>query len=129
MGVILGGVTGCLPLTVSGAPELCTTYLLPIFLGFLIIQWWFSSLARLAMAFGLPLCGLLVRLLLSSLHDRLNWFAHLYRGVIYAGFNDPYVRQPLLTLFFPVLVTVVTVVMFIVFQRKGYAKDAYNTEP
>jgi hypothetical protein len=122
--VVLGGLTGCLPFTVSGLPEFCAIVALPFCLGLLICRWWTDSLTRLALAIALPAFGSLVRLLSSSIHDGSNWFGRLIRAIGAVGFTEPYVRQILLTLLFPVLVTIVAAVMFICFQRRDHAKDA-----
>ena len=123
-GVILGGITGCLPLTVSGAPEFCAVVVLPICLGYLVNRCWTDSLVRLTVAILLPLIGSLVRLLSSSLHDGSNWFASLFRYIDAVGVSDPYSRHILLKLVFPVLVTVFTVAMLMISQSRGHAKDA-----
>jgi hypothetical protein len=120
--MVLGGVTGCLPFTVSGAPEFCTIVALPFCLGFVICRWWSDSLTRLGLALALPLFGSFVRLLSSSLHDGPNWFGSLVRALGVVGLRDPYLRRMLLTLLFPVLVAIVATVMFMVFQRRHHAK-------
>ena|ERR1022692_583063 len=122
--VILGGVTGCLPFTISDVPEFCAIVALPFCLGFLICRWWTDPITRLVLAVALPSFGSLVRLLSSSLHDGLNWFTRLFRAVGAVGISDPYLRQTLLTLLFPVAVTIMATVMFMIFQRRDHAKDA-----
>ena len=120
--MVLAGITGCLPFTVSGAPEFCAIVALPLYLGFLISGWWTDSPTRFTLAVLLPLFGVLIRLLASSLHDGSNWFARLFRAIGVAGFSDPYLRQTMLTLLFPVLVTIVATVMFMIFKRRDDAK-------
>jgi len=117
--VVLSGVTGCLPYSVSGAAEFCFIVALPFFLGLLISRWWTDSLTQLVLAAALPAFGSLVRLLSSSLYDGSNWFVRLFRAIGAVGVGDPYVRQMLLTLLFPVAVTIVATVMFTAFQRRG----------
>jgi len=39
------------------------------------------------------------------------------------GFSDPYLRQTLLTLLLPMLVTIVAAVMFKILQKRDHAKD------
>jgi hypothetical protein len=121
--VVLAGVTGCLPFTVSGVPEICVIVAVPLYLGFLISRWWIDSPTRFALAALLPLFGVLIRLLASSLHDGSNWFARLFRAIGISGLSDPQLRQTLLTLLFPVLVTIVATMMFMLFQRRGDAKN------
>jgi len=122
--VVLAGATGCLPFTVSGVPEFCAIVAVPFFLGFLITRWWSDTFTRLGLSVSLPLGGAAIRLASSSLHDSSNWFGRLFRAVGAVGIGDPYVRQTLLTLLFPVSVTIVATVMFMSFQRRAHAKDA-----
>ena len=95
---------------------------LPFCLGFLICRWWSDSLSQLVLALALPLFGSMVRLLSSSLHDGSNWFGRFFRGLGTVGLGDPYLRQTLLVLLFPVSVTIVATVMFVVFQRRRHAE-------
>ncbi len=122
--VVLAGATGCLPFTGSGLPEFCAIVAAPFVLGFLITRWWSDTFTRLALSVALPLFGAAFRLASSSLHDSSNWFGHLARAVGAVGIGDQYVRQTLLTLLFPVSVTIVATVMFMTFQRRAHAKDA-----
>jgi hypothetical protein len=94
---------------------------LPVYLGFLIATWWDSAPKQIALAVAVPVLGSLLRLLVTSLHDGSDWFGRIFRAVGAVGFVDPYVRQILLTLFFPVLVTILASVMFSIFQRRGHA--------
>ena len=120
----LAVLTGCLPFTFSGVLEFCAIVALPFCLGFLICRWWTGSLTRLALAIALSALGSSVRLFSSSLHDGANWFGRLFRAVGAVGISDPYVRQILLTLLFPVLVCTVATVMFMSFQRRAHVADA-----
>jgi hypothetical protein len=122
--MLLAGATGCLPYTISGLPEFCAIAAVPFFLGFLITRLWSDSVAQLTLSVALPLFGAGVRLASSSLLDGSNWFARLFRAMGAVGVGDPYVRQWLLTLLFPVFVTVVVTVMFMIFQRGAHARDA-----
>lgn len=122
--VVQACATGCLPYTVSGVAESCAIVVVPFVLGFLISRWWLDSSARLTLSVALPLFGAMVRLFSSSLHDGTNWFGALYRHFDTVGLGSPYLRQKLLTLLFPMFVTITAVVMFSIFQRRAYAKDA-----
>ena len=122
--VVLAGVIGCLPFTVSGLPEFCAIVAVPFVLGFLINRWWRDTFTRLALSVALPLFGAAIRLASSSLHDSSNWFGRLFRAVSAVGIGDPYIRQLLLTLLFPVSVTIMATVIFMTFQRRAYSKVA-----
>ena len=121
--LILAGASGCVPFTISGVLEICSIVALPFCLGFLISRWWTDSLTQFVLAVALPVFGSLVRLLSSSIHDGSNWFRHLFRVMRAVGFSDPYLRQTLLTLLLPILVTIVAAVMFKVLQKRDHAKD------
>ena len=117
----VGVATGCLPYTVSGVLEFLVIAVVPGCLGFLIARWWAGAPRQIALAVALPLFGSLVRLLVTSINDGSNWFSRLFRAVDAVGLSDPYVRQGLLTLLFPVFVTILATVIFMFFQRGEHA--------
>jgi len=118
---MLGAATGCLPYTVSGPTEFLTIGVVPICLGFLISRWWASTPTQIVLAVALPSFGALFRLFVTSLHDSSNWFSGLFRAVGAVGFSDPHVRQQVLTLLFPMFVTIVATVMYMLSRRKEHA--------
>jgi len=120
----LAVVSGVLPITVSGVPEFLAIVVLPFPLGFLICRWWDGTSKRLVLALAFPLFGSAIRLASSSIHDGTNWFAGTFRIVSLAGFIDPYFRQMLLTLLFPVAVTIVATVMWMILERPYHGKEA-----
>jgi hypothetical protein len=48
----------------------------------------------------------------------------LFHAVGTSGVNDPYVRQTVLTLLYPVLISIVVTEILTIFQRRIRAKDA-----
>lgn len=121
--VVLAGATGCLPITGSGLPEFCAIVVVPGLLGFLITRWWSEAYTRLGLSVVLPFLGSAMRLASSLLHDRTNWFGRLSLAIGAGGVGNPYVRQILLMLLFPVAVTIVATVMHMTFQRRTHSKD------
>ena len=119
--IALALVTGCLPFTVSGVPEFCAVVVLPFYLSFLIIRWWPGSFARISLALVLPLVGCLVRLFSSSLYDGSNWFIRFFGLIDVVGIADPFVWRILVNLFFPVFVTLLASIMFMIIQRSAHA--------
>ena len=95
--------------------EFVSIVLLPSFLGFLISRLWDRTLQQLALGLFFPILGAIVRLTTSSIHDGHNWFALLFRFYVSEGFLNPYFRQIIITLLFPVAVTLV----FVALPNKG----------
>jgi hypothetical protein len=116
---MLGAVTGCLPFTVSGLAEILTIVVVPVWLGFLISRWWASAPRQFVLAVVLPLFGALFRLFVTSMLGGSNWFSSLFRAISAVGFSNPYVWQQVLTLTFPVFLTVVTTVILKLLPEEG----------
>jgi len=124
--LIVAGIAGCFPFTISSAPEGCLRVILIIFLGFLISRWWTNPLAQLSLAFTLSLLSSLICILSNSLHDGLNWFVLLYHAVAAAGADDPYVRVQLGIVFCPVWATVLCAIVFMTLLKPTAVNKAEN---
>jgi chromate transport protein ChrA len=124
--LIVAGIAGCFPFTISSVPACWVRVILTIFLGFLISRWWTKPLVQLSLAFAVSLLCSLVCVLFNSFYDGLNWFALLYLTATAGGVSDAFFRQQLVIVFCAVWATVLMTVVFTTLLRPNGANKTQS---